>query len=61
MQQSLNSHMFHLEAVIKDLDDRLTGGDFTSPERVRFIAELRTAQLALIHYRQAYELEQQFT
>lgn len=57
MQQSLGHHITQLEQLIKALDDHLAEPGISEPERVRFIAELRTAQLALLHYRQAYALE----
>lgn len=58
MQQTLHSHISHLKEVIGILDDRLADSQLTPAERVQLSAELRVAQLALVHYRQAYELEQ---
>lgn len=57
MQRSLKDHISQLEQLIKTLDDQLVQPDLSEAERLRFTAEIRTAQLALLHYRHAYALE----
>ena len=44
MQRSLKDHISQLEQLIKTLDDQLVQPDLSEAERLRFTAEIRTAQ-----------------
>jgi hypothetical protein len=61
MQSTLQEHILRLELKIQTLCDQLTDPYRTNAERERFQAEIRVAELALAHYRKAYELEQSST
>ena len=56
MRHSLHSHLLHLEIAIQSLRDQLTGV-LTAAEREHLQGQLSAAELALVHYRKAYELE----
>ena len=56
MRHSLNSHILQLEDSVQSLRDRLTGM-LTPDERHGLELQLSTAELALVHYREASALE----
>jgi len=58
MMQTLQSHIHHLEERIQTMSDRLTRPVLTPEDRTRIQSEILIAELALDHYRKAYELEQ---
>jgi hypothetical protein len=57
MQSSLHDHIMFLEQSIQALSDRLTDPAHTTDERKRIHSQIRDAELALAHYRKAFELE----
>ena len=59
MQHTLHEHIILLEQRIQILRDQLTGGVRESVEIERVSAEINTAELALLYYRKAFELENQ--
>ena len=61
MQNTLHEHIMRLELNIQALSDQLTDPHLTTPERDQIESEIRIAELALAHYRKAYELEQTVT
>jgi hypothetical protein len=57
MRHSLHSHIIYLENTIQDLKNRLTRVHLCIEEFEDLQLQLATAESALTHYRQAYELE----
>lgn len=57
MQRSLHEHILSLETKIQELREQLTDHHRVQLELDSTEAELRVAELALTHYRSAYELE----
>lgn len=61
MQSTLHEHIMHLELKIQTLRDQLTAPYLTGLEHDRIQSEIHVAELALAHYRKAFELEHSFT
>src|ERR1700761_5701616 len=59
MQNTLHDHIILLEQKIQILKDQLTRGDHASIGAEPILAEIQTAELALLYYRKAFELENQ--
>lgn len=59
MQRPLQEHIAHLEEKILNLKVQAVDLSRTADERYQSSLDLRIAQKALMHYRQAYKLEQQ--
>jgi hypothetical protein len=59
MQSTLHEHILHLEHLIQALTDKLTDPSHTSADRHRLSQEVQVAELSLMYYRKAFELEQQ--
>jgi hypothetical protein len=57
MQHTLHDHIILLEQRIQILKDQLTRVDRSSMEISRISSEIQTAELALLYYRKAFELE----
>ena len=57
MDRTLHEHILYLEHRIQSLRDQLTESHRTAGERERVGAEIKVAELALAHYRAAYDLE----
>jgi hypothetical protein len=57
MRHSLHSHIIYLEIKIQSFRDLLTRSHLTGDEIESLKAQISHAELALEHYRQAYELE----
>jgi hypothetical protein len=57
MRHSLHSHIIYLENTIQDLKNSLTRAHLCIEEFEDLQLQLATAESALTHYRQAYELE----
>lgn len=58
MQHPLHEHIAYLQRKIHALEAQLKEPDRTAEERSLIRADLRVAQLALVHYQKAHELEQ---
>lgn len=59
MDTSLREHISHLEKRIRDLNAELLEDRRTLAECNRLRSEIRVAELALLYYRNALELERQ--
>ncbi|HZQ67568.1 MAG TPA: hypothetical protein VFA68_03525 [Terriglobales bacterium] len=59
MDRPLREHISHLEQRLKFLSNQLMEGTRTIEERNRIESEIRAADLALVYYRKAMELEKQ--
>jgi hypothetical protein len=59
MDNSLRDHISHLEKRIRDLNAQLLDLGRTLAECNRIRSEIRVAELALLYYRHALELERQ--
>jgi len=57
MRHSLHSHIIYLENAIQDIRNSLTRAHLGVEEFEDLQLQLATAESALAHYRQAYELE----
>ena len=58
MQSTLHDHMTRLRNRAQELNDRLTSPRLSGSERNRIECEIRVAELALVCYIKAYEIEQ---
>ncbi|HZP04629.1 MAG TPA: hypothetical protein VFB43_07000 [Terracidiphilus sp.] len=58
MKRTLHDHIVYLEQTVQSLRDQLTRPTLTSTKLETVHTELKTAELALAHYRKAHELEQ---
>jgi hypothetical protein len=58
MDRSLRTHVISLEQLVQELGDRVTEPQLQSHEIARIRHQIRVVELALAHYRKAYELEQ---
>jgi hypothetical protein len=61
MDQTLNVHISFLEQKLDDLHKRFLDDARTRVERNRIESDIRAAELALVYYKKALELEQQIT
>lgn len=61
MDKPLAVHISFLEQQLNDLHKKLMDEARTRGERNRIESEIRAAELALVYYRKALELEQQLT
>lgn len=61
MQNTLHEHIMRLELNIQTMRDQLTDPHLVDAERDHIKTEIRVAELALVYYRKAYELEQTVT
>lgn len=59
MERPVKDHISHLEQRIEELNKQIMENTRTQNERNRFESEIRAAELALVYYRKALELEQQ--
>jgi hypothetical protein len=59
MDRPLREHISHLEKRLEKLNKELMEHSRTIEERNRMESEIRVAQLALVYYRNALELERQ--
>jgi hypothetical protein len=59
MDQSLKAHISFLEERLAKLNDKLLNTELNRLEQDRVQSQIRAAELALVYYRQALELEQQ--
>jgi uncharacterized protein YigA (DUF484 family) len=59
MERPVKDHISHLEERIQDLNKQIMENRRTQNERNRLESEIRAAELALVYYRKALELEQQ--
>jgi hypothetical protein len=59
MKRTLHEHIVFLEQTVQSLRDDLTRTNLSTAHREELNTELATAELALVHYRTAYELEEQ--
>lgn len=57
MRHSLHSHVIYLEGKVQSLKDQLTRRHLTAQEVQDLEQQVYYAELALLHYRQAYKLE----
>jgi hypothetical protein len=57
MQHTLHDHIIFLEQKIQTLKDQLTVSNRGPIEMEHISAEIQTAELALLYYRRAFELE----
>jgi hypothetical protein len=58
MQRTLNQHLLQLQHTAQELNDRLTNPNLSGIERDRIESEIRIADLALMCYLKAFEIEQ---
>ena len=58
MQRTLQEHIAFLEERIAKLEAQAVDLSRTAAERYQSSVDLATAQSALVHFRKAYELEQ---
>jgi hypothetical protein len=58
MNHSLREHIIGLEQKIQMLRDQLTKSHLSTSERSRIQDDIRTAELALSCFQEAFELEQ---
>jgi hypothetical protein len=61
MDQPLKVHITFLEQRLKTLNEELMETNLMRAERNRIESEIRAAELALVYYRQALELEKQIS
>jgi hypothetical protein len=61
MDKTLGIHIAYLEEKLRDLNKELMDEARTRAEHNRLESEIRAAELALVYYRKALELEQQLT
>jgi hypothetical protein len=61
MDQTLNVHISFLEKKLDDLHKEFLDDARTRVERNRIESDIRAAELALVYYKKALELEQQIT
>jgi hypothetical protein len=59
MDRPLREHVSHLEQRLRLLNNQLMEASRTIVERNRIESEIRAAELALVYYRKALELEKQ--
>ena len=59
MQRTLQEHIAFLEERIAKLEAQAVDLSRTAAERYQSSVDLATAQSALVHFRKAYELEQE--
>jgi hypothetical protein len=59
MERPVKDHISHLEQRIDELNKQIIEDRRTQDERNRIESEIRAAELALVYYRKALELEQQ--
>ena len=57
MDRPLKEHIAHLEQRLQVLNQELMESDRGPAEHKRIEADMRAAELALVYYRQALELE----
>jgi hypothetical protein len=58
MQRPFHEHIAYLQHKIRALESQLKEPDRTAEERSLIRADLRVAQLSLVHYQKAHEQEQ---
>lgn len=58
MQHPLYEHFLSVQHRMQALKDRLTESSVAADQRKRIESDIELAELALMHYRKAYELEQ---
>ena len=58
MRRTLHDHIVYLEQTVQSFRDQLTRPTLTLSDREHIHTELKTAELALAHYRKAHELEE---
>ena len=58
MDRSLRAHIISLELRVQELRDQLTDPQRPSREIAYIRRQVKAVELALAHYRKAYELEQ---
>ena len=61
MDRPLKEHISHLEQRLKLLNNQLMERSRTIEERNRTESEIRAAELALVYYRKALDLEQEIS
>jgi hypothetical protein len=61
MDRPLREHVSHLEQRLRLLNNQLMEASRTIVERNRIESEIRAAELALVYYRKALELEKQLS
>ena len=59
MERTLGEHITYLQNRVQSLQRQLTDSTLTEIERNRIQAEIQVAELALSHYRKAFELERE--
>ena len=59
MERPVKDHISRLEKRIDELNKQIIEDRRTQDERHRIESEIRAAELALVYYRKALELEQQ--
>jgi uncharacterized protein YigA (DUF484 family) len=61
MDRPLREHITHLEQRLRDLNTQIMENRRTQAESNRLQAEIRFAEMALVYYRKALELEKQIS
>jgi hypothetical protein len=61
MDKALGFHISYLEQTLDSLHEKVMDEERTRAERNRIESEIRAAELALVYYKKALELEQQLT
>jgi hypothetical protein len=61
MDKALGFHISYLEQTLDSLHEKAMDEGRTRAERNRVESEIRAAELALVYYKKALELEQQLT
>ena len=61
MDAPLKIHIEFLEQRLNSLNQRLMEPDRTRAERNKVESEIRAAELALVYYKKAFELEKQIS
>ncbi|HLY39712.1 MAG TPA: hypothetical protein VKR52_00815 [Terracidiphilus sp.] len=61
MQRTLREHIATLEEKIETLKAMRSNLDLTAGERYQAMLDLERAESALLHYREAFELEQKIS
>jgi uncharacterized protein YigA (DUF484 family) len=61
MDRPLREHITHLEQRLRDLNTQIMENRRTQAESNRLQAEIRLAEMALVYYRKALELEKQIS
>lgn len=58
MNEALKLHIEFLEQQLQSLHQKVMDDGFTAQERNQIESEIRAAQLALDHYKKAFDLEE---